>query len=140
MSIFAIADTHLSFGTDKPMNVFSGWSDHILRLKNNWERLVEPDDTVVIAGDISWEMNLDEALDDFKFLQSLPGKKIIMKGNHDYCGHRGLKWKAFSPQTDWTRFLFCTTMQSPVRAWLFVGRAAGFLTLRRMTECCCASA
>ncbi|MBR6407152.1 MAG: metallophosphoesterase [Clostridia bacterium] len=95
MSIFAIADTHLSFGTDKPMNVFSGWSDHILRLKNNWERLVEPDDTVVIAGDISWAMNLDEALDDFKFLQSLPGKKIIMKGNHDYWWTSRAKMEGF---------------------------------------------
>ena len=84
MSIYAIADTHLSFGSDKPMDVFGGWQDYTQRLENNWRRLVEPQDTVVIAGDISWAMSLEEAKEDFRFLQSLPGQKLIFKGNHDY--------------------------------------------------------
>ena len=84
MSLFAIADTHLSLGTDKPMDVFRGWSDYVDRLKANWERLVTPDDTVVIAGDISWAMRLEECYADFSFLDSLPGTKLLMKGNHDY--------------------------------------------------------
>ena len=84
MSLFAIADTHLSLGTDKPMDVFRGWSDYVDRLRDNWERLITPDDTVVIAGDISWAMKLEECYEDFKFLNALPGTKLLMKGNHDY--------------------------------------------------------
>lgn len=84
MSIFAIGDTHLSFKTDKPMDVFSGWTDYVSRIEKNWKLVVKPEDTVVIPGDISWALTLDEALEDFAFLNSLPGTKIISKGNHDY--------------------------------------------------------
>ena len=84
MSLFAIADPHLSLGTDKPMDVFSGWNDYVPRLKENWERLITPDDTVVVGGDISWAMRLEECYEDFSFLHALPGQKIFLKGNHDY--------------------------------------------------------
>ena len=84
MALFAIADTHLSLSTNKSMTVFSGWDDYVPRLEANWRRLIGPEDTVVIAGDISWGMNLRQARDDFAFLHSLPGKKLIFKGNHDY--------------------------------------------------------
>lgn len=84
MALFAIADTHLSLGTNKSMTVFSGWDDYVQRLEENWRNLVKPEDTVVIAGDISWGMNLKQAREDFAFLHSLPGRKLIFKGNHDY--------------------------------------------------------
>lgn len=84
MSLFVIGDTHLSLASDKPMDVFDGWCDYTDRLKNNWQKLVSPDDTVVIDGDISWGMSLDETYEDFKFLNSLNGNKIIVKGNHDF--------------------------------------------------------
>lgn len=84
MSLFAIADTHLSLGTDKPMDIFKGWSGYVERLKENWESSVTDSDTVVIAGDISWGMSLEGALEDFRFIDALPGQKIILKGNHDY--------------------------------------------------------
>lgn len=84
MSIFAIADTHLSFSCEKPMDIFHGWSDYVSRIEGNWRNLVTEDDTVVIPGDISWAMSLKEAEADFRFINSLPGKKIILKGNHDY--------------------------------------------------------
>ncbi|XOQ49016.1 MAG: 3',5'-cyclic adenosine monophosphate phosphodiesterase CpdA [Eubacteriales bacterium] len=84
MSLFAIADLHLSLGCDKPMDVFSGWQNYTERLEKNWRAVVGRDDTVVIAGDISWAMNLEEAVNDFSFIHSLPGKKLILKGNHDY--------------------------------------------------------
>lgn len=98
MAIFAISDTHLSFGSDKPMTVFSGWNDHIARLKTNWEHLVDQNDTVVIAGDISWAMRLEGAVEDFGFIHSLPGKKIILKGNHDYWWTSMTKMEAFLAQ------------------------------------------
>lgn len=84
MSIFAIGDTHLTFSTDKPMDIFRGWTDYVERLEKNWRAVVGEDDTVVIPGDISWAMSLEQAKNDFAFLHSLPGKKLIMKGNHDY--------------------------------------------------------
>ena len=84
MSLYVIADLHLSFGTDKPMDIFGGWEDYAQKIKQNWTKRVEPGDTVVIPGDISWGMNLEEARPDFEFLDKLPGKKILLKGNHDY--------------------------------------------------------
>lgn len=84
MSLFAIGDTHLSFGCDKPMDIFKGWDNYTERLEKQWRAVVEEKDTVLIAGDISWAMKVEDAKADFAFLHSLPGKKIVMKGNHDY--------------------------------------------------------
>ena len=84
MSLFAIADLHLSLGEDKPMDIFAGWENYVQRLENNWRKIVKDSDTVVIAGDISWAMKLEETFEDFKFINSLPGRKIFLKGNHDY--------------------------------------------------------
>lgn len=84
MALYAIADLHLSLGTDKPMDIFKGWQDYSVRLERNWRNLVSDKDTVVVSGDISWAMRLEECYEDFKFINSLPGKKILLKGNHDY--------------------------------------------------------
>ncbi len=84
MSLYVLSDTHLSLATDKSMTVFRGWDDYVARLEKNWRALVTPADTVVIAGDVTWAMTLDEAAEDFRFLQSLPGQKLLFKGNHDY--------------------------------------------------------
>ncbi|MDD3693136.1 MAG: metallophosphoesterase [Oscillospiraceae bacterium] len=84
MSLFAIADLHLPLGVDKPMDIFKGWDNYVERLEQNWRRIVTEKDSVVIAGDISWAMNLKQANADFSFLHTLPGKKILIKGNHDY--------------------------------------------------------
>ncbi len=95
MSIFAIGDTHLSFACDKPMDIFRGWTDYVLRIEKNWKAVIEDDDTVVIPGDISWAMSLQEAEEDFRFINSLPGKKIILKGNHDYWWNTKRKMDKF---------------------------------------------
>lgn len=95
MSLFAIADTHLSFGTDKPMDSFPGWNDYVDRIEKNWNKIVTDDDTVVIAGDISWAMNFDELKADFDFIERLNGKKIILKGNHDYWWNTSKKMNDF---------------------------------------------
>ena len=84
MSLYAIADLHLSLGEDKPMDIFAGWNEYVERLSENWRKLVSCDDTVVIAGDISWAMRIEQTYTDFKFIHDLPGKKIFLKGNHDY--------------------------------------------------------
>lgn len=95
MSIYAISDLHLSFGTDKPMDIFKGWNNHTQRLAANWKRLVKEEDTVVLAGDFSWALKLEESLEDFKFLESLPGKKILLKGNHDLWWSTAKKLREF---------------------------------------------
>ena len=85
MSIFAIADLHLGLSVDKPMDVFgTSWNDHVERLERNWRAKVRSTDTVLIPGDISWGISMDEALADLEFIESLPGTKILSKGNHDY--------------------------------------------------------
>jgi predicted phosphohydrolase len=86
LSIFAIGDLHLSTDPriEKPMDIFGeGWVDHAARLKKNWTEEITNDDTVIICGDISWGLKLDEALADFRWIESLPGHKVITKGNHD---------------------------------------------------------
>lgn len=112
MSLFAIADTHLSLGTDKPMDIFKGWSGYVDKLKGNWERSVTDSDTVVIAGDISWGMSLEGALEDFRFIDSLPGQKIILKGNHDYWWTTMKKMDTFLSQHEikTIRFLHNNTL------------------------------
>jgi len=95
MSLFALGDTHLSLKANKPMDVFSGWNDYVPRLEKNWRAIVKEEDTVVLAGDISWAMRLSETEEDFAFIESLPGKKIIMKGNHDYWWETKTKMEAF---------------------------------------------
>lgn len=95
MSLFAIADTHLSFGTNKPMDTFEGWKNYTEKLKTNWNNVVTEKDTVVIAGDISWAMNFEQLKADFDFINRLNGKKIILKGNHDYWWNTKTKMNKF---------------------------------------------
>lgn len=85
MSLFTIADLHLAHTMNKPMDIFgSRWENHVERIRGNWLSTVGADDTVVIAGDVSWGMHISEAEADFRFLEELPGHKLVLKGNHDY--------------------------------------------------------
>jgi predicted phosphohydrolase len=84
MSLYAIGDTHLSLTTDKPMDIFGpAWENHCEKLRAGFSGL-DGEDVTVICGDLSWGIDLSECLEDFKFIDSFPGKKIILKGNHDY--------------------------------------------------------
>lgn len=85
MSLYTIADLHLCFSDPaKTMSIFAGWENYQERIGENWRTIVSDEDTVVIAGDVSWGMSLQQATADFRFINELPGKKIIIKGNHDY--------------------------------------------------------
>lgn len=80
-----MGDLHLPFGRQKPMDIFGGWENYTERIEKNWNSVVGEDDCVVIPGDISWAMSIEEALPDFEFIsRRLRGRKIISKGNHDY--------------------------------------------------------
>ncbi len=98
MSIFAISDLHLSFSSDKPMNIFKGWDNHVERLTANWKRMIKDSDTIVLPGDFSWGLKVEETIEDFRFLESLPGKKILLKGNHDLWWSTAKKLKEFWEQ------------------------------------------
>ena len=85
MSIYVIADLHLSFGVDKPMDIFGvNWENHTEKIKENWISKVTKNDLVLLQGDFSWAMYLEDTFKDFEYLNNLPGKKILLKGNHDY--------------------------------------------------------
>ena len=95
MALYAIGDLHLSHGVDKPMDVFGGgWVNYIEKISNGFANLTSGD-VCILCGDISWGMNLVESLDDFLFIERLPGKKIILKGNHDYWWSTAAKMKSF---------------------------------------------
>ena len=82
MSIYAISDLHLSFNTNKPMNLF-GWIDYENKIKKDWLEKVSENDLVLLPGDFSWEIKLENTYKDFEFINNLTGKKLLLKGNHD---------------------------------------------------------
>ena len=104
MALYAIGDTHLSLRSDKPMDVFGGgWEGYVDKLREGFAP-VEDSDTVVLCGDLSWGMSLEEARDDFAFLNSeLPGEKWLLKGNHDYWWTTASKMNAFFAANGFTR-------------------------------------
>ncbi len=98
MRIFALGDPHLSLSTDKPMDIFGpNWDDHAARLQAAWRAAVRPEDAVLLPGDISWAMSLDEAKADLEFLAALPGTKVLLRGNHDYWWNSISKVRAALP-------------------------------------------
>ncbi len=85
MAIYTIGDLHLSFNENKPMSIFGeNWEGYEEKVKENWTNLVKEEDLVVLPGDFSWSMYLKDTYNDFEYLNNLPGKKLLLKGNHDY--------------------------------------------------------
>ena len=98
MKVFAIGDLHLPGNDDKPMNVFgSKWDNHFERIADYWTQHIADDDVVLIPGDISWAMQLENAVDDIQAISKLKGTKIIMRGNHDYWWSSLSKVKSILP-------------------------------------------
>lgn len=85
MALYAISDLHLDLNGEKPMDIFGQqWLEHDVKIQDNWIKTVKEEDTVLIAGDISWSMKMQDGLKEIDWIHSLPGKKILVKGNHDY--------------------------------------------------------
>lgn len=95
MAVYTMGDLHLSLGGDHSMDVFPGWQDYVSRMEQNWRAKITAEDTVVLPGDLSWGLSLEESLPDFQFINALPGRKIILKGNHDYWWNTRSKVRAF---------------------------------------------
>ena len=129
MSIFSISDLHLSFSADKPMDIFRGWENHEEKIKKNWCRIVKENDTVILPGDLSWGLKIEEAKADFQFLNDLPGKKILLKGNHDLWWGTAKKMREFLAENDFSKidFVFnnCIVAENfavcGTRGWFFDG-------------------
>lgn len=107
MAIYTIGDLHLSFSVDKPMDIFGdNWENHSEKIKENWLSKVKPDDTVILPGDFSWATYLEETKKDFEFLNSLPGRKIMSKGNHDYWWTTVTKMKKYLKENNFENIDF----------------------------------
>ena len=95
MALYAIGDLHLSFGTDKPMDIVGGrWNGYVEKLRQGLS-VIGPEDTTVLLGDVSWGLDLEQAREDFRFISQIPGRKIILKGNHDYWWTTATKFYNF---------------------------------------------
>lgn len=107
MAIYAISDLHLSLGTsEKPMDVFGPiWENHADKINKNWKETVKEEDLVLLPGDFSWAMHLEETKADFSYLNELPGKKILLKGNHDYW------WNTLTKMNDYIKQNHFSTIQ-----------------------------
>ncbi len=126
MRLFAIGDLHLPGGQDKPMEVFgSQWDSHFLRIAESWRSQAGPEDTVLIPGDISWAMHLADAVPDLRDIGQLPGRKVLIRGNHDYWWEGITKVRAALPEgmyalqqdaVDLDKVVVCGT-----RGWLIPG-------------------
>lgn len=111
MKIYAISDLHLSTAVDKPMNIFGAeWENHFETIASDWRQKVGENDVVLMPGDFSWGMRMDEALPDFALFEGLAGKKVILRGNHDYWWNtigqvrRSIPKNFFALQNDVLRF------------------------------------
>ena len=132
MALYAIGDLHLSLASDKPMDVFgAGWTNYVERIREGFSALTE-DDVTVLCGDLSWAMGLEESLEDFRFIDALPGKKYIIKGNHDYWWNTASKMKKFFEANGLTTlevmhnncFLYGDVALCGTRGWFYEEDAA----------------
>lgn len=122
MAIYVIGDLHLSFGVDKPMDIFgNNWLNHAERIKENWLAKVKDEDTVILPGDFSWATYLDEAYKDFEFLNSLPGRKILLRGNHDYWWETLSKMNKYLKENNFENIEFIYNTSALVEEKIIVG-------------------
>lgn len=128
MALYTLADLHLSCSVDKPMDKFgSRWTDHTAKIRRRWTALITDNDTVVVPGDISWGMNLEEAAEDFRFIESLPGKKLLGKGNHDFWWTSASKMKKFLADIDVSSVEFLHNNAHTAGGFLISGSRGWFI-------------
>lgn len=128
MALYTLADLHLSCSVDKPMDKFgSRWTDHTAKIRRRWTALITDNDTVVVPGDISWGMNLEEAAEDFRFIEALPGKKLLGKGNHDFWWTSASKMKKFLADIDVSSVEFLHNNAHTAGGFLISGSRGWFI-------------
>ncbi len=122
MSIYVIADLHLSFEQDKPMDIFgNNWENHADKIRKSWLENVNPEDTVILPGDFSWATYIKDSKLDFKYLNDLPGRKILLKGNHDYWWTTLSKMNEFIKENNFSNIDFLYNNSYLVEDKIIVG-------------------
>lgn len=133
MALYAIGDLHLCLGAPKPMDIFGGaWVGYMDKLKSGLS-VIGPEDTTVLLGDLSWALSLDEALLDFRWINEIPGRKIILKGNHDYWWSTASKFYDFCEKNDLhdmnilhnNHYLYGDVAICGTRGWFFEEEKSG---------------
>lgn len=131
MALYTISDLHLPIGIDKPMDIFgSKWSNYVDRLRENWKNIITEEDTVVLPGDFSWATYLEQSIPDFEYLEALPGKKILLKGNHDYWWTTKSKLLKFTSENGFNSvdflqnnsFMYKNKAICGTRGWSYLGK------------------
>lgn len=134
MAIYVIGDLHLSFGVNKPMNIFGEkWEKHAEKIKLNWLEKVKENDTVILPGDFSWATYLEEAERDFEYLNKLTGTKILSKGNHDYWWTTVTKMKKYLKEKNFENIDFLYNNSFCIEDKIIVG-TRGWVTNPKSEE------
>jgi len=134
MALYAIGDLHLCLGVPKPMDVFGGnWVGYIDKLKEGLQ-IIQPEDSVVLTGDLSWALDLNEAKDDFKWINEIPGRKIILKGNHDYWWNTATKFYKFCEENGFTNLNLLNNNHYEYDDWAICGTRGWFFEEERSGE------
>ena len=138
MSIFVIADLHLSLRVPKPMDIFGdNWSGHEEKIKKDWLEKVKENDLVILPGDFSWETYLENTKLDFGYLNSLPGKKLMLKGNHDYWWTTLTNMRKFLQEfiTIIIQILiFCIIIVMNLKIKSYVAQEVGVLQMKKLMK------
>lgn len=126
MALYAIGDLHLCLGADKPMDIFGGaWVGYMEKLEKGMS-VIRPEDTTVLLGDISWALSLDEAQKDFAWINKIPGRKIILKGNHDYWWSTAAKFQKFCVENNFTDLHLLHNNHFEYNGWAICGTRGWF--------------
>ena len=134
MALYAIGDLHLCLGASKPMDVFGGaWLDYMEKLKNGVS-VIGPEDTTVLLGDLSWALDLDQAQEDFAWINEIPGKKIILKGNHDYWWSTAAKFYKFCEENHFFDMHILNNNHYEYNNWAICGTRGWFFEEERSGE------
>ena len=126
MALYAIGDLHLSLGAAKPMDVFGGnWVGYMDKLKEGLS-IIGPEDTTVLLGDLSWALSLDESTPDFAWINDIPGRKIILKGNHDYWWSTASKFNKFCEANGFENMFILNNNHFEYNGWAICGTRGWF--------------
>lgn len=131
MALYAIGDLHLCLGAPKPMDVFGGcWVGYMDKLRSGL-RVIGPEDTTVLLGDLSWALDLEHAAADFSFINEIPGRKIILKGNHDYWWSTAAKFQKFCQENGFAQQFILNNNHYTYENWAICGTRGWFFEEER---------
>lgn len=134
MALYAIGDLHLCLGAPKPMDIFGGaWVGYMDKLTQNLS-MIQPEDTTVILGDLSWALSLDEAKEDFAWIDQIPGRKVILKGNHDYWWNTATKFYNFCKENSFSNQFILNNNHYEYNGWAICGTRGWFFEEEKSGE------